>query len=40
MVTIPISVVKLMGWSKGTELIFIPTDDGIKVKKMDVIENV
>ncbi len=35
-VTIPIDVMRLLGWNKGTEVIFLPGEKEIKIKKLEV----
>lgn len=35
-VTIPSDVMRLLKWSKGTEIVFIPSEDGVKVRKLEV----
>lgn len=39
-VTIPLDMMRLLGWNKGTEVAFVMTDDGLKVKKLGVHINV
>lgn len=34
-VTIPVDVMRLLKWDKGTEIIFIPKENGLEVKKLD-----
>ena len=34
-VTIPVDVMRLLKWSKGTEIVFVPKENGVEVKKLD-----
>lgn len=34
-VTIPVDVMRLLKWDKGTEIVFIPKENGLEVKKLD-----
>lgn len=34
-VTIPVDVMRLLKWDKGTEIVFIPKENGVEVKKLD-----
>ncbi len=34
-VTIPVDVMRLLKWDKGTEIIFIPKENGLEVKKLE-----
>lgn len=34
-VTIPVDVMRLLKWNKGTEIVFIPKENGVEVKKLE-----
>jgi bifunctional DNA-binding transcriptional regulator/antitoxin component of YhaV-PrlF toxin-antitoxin module len=37
-VTIPADVMRLLKWNKGTEIVFIPKENGVEVKKLDELK--
>ena len=36
-VTIPVDVMRLLKWNKGTEIVFIPKENGLEVKKLEKV---